>query len=254
MMKGKLMICQNEIITLPSVNLENKIETDPNVSTNETRNELENKTSNGITKRKVSGIYKIINKVNGKYYVGSSKNIHKRWNEHRSDLNNKKHANEYLQKSWNKHGPNNFNFVIMECIKEEKLIEIEQKYLDELKNEKRCYNLTFIAGRTEMTDRVKLKLSIAHTGMKASEETKRKMSESMTGKNNHMFGKHRSKNTKKKISDSHLRKNYTLLSPDNKIIKTQNLKGFCKENKLNDGNMYGVYNGRYKQYRGWRFL
>jgi len=34
----------------------------------------------------VQGIYKIINKNNGKYYVGSSVDIKERWNEHRRNL------------------------------------------------------------------------------------------------------------------------------------------------------------------------
>jgi hypothetical protein len=33
---------------------------------------------------KIKGIYKIINKIDGKYYVGSSSNIYKRWNAHKN--------------------------------------------------------------------------------------------------------------------------------------------------------------------------
>lgn len=38
----------------------------------------ENVLSSGITRTIMSGIYKIINKVNGKYYVGSSIDLNKR--------------------------------------------------------------------------------------------------------------------------------------------------------------------------------
>ena len=48
------------------------------------------------------GIYKIINKVNGKYYVGSSLNINKRWSVHKSALSKNKHHNDHLQNAWNK--------------------------------------------------------------------------------------------------------------------------------------------------------
>ena len=126
------MICQNEIMNLPSINLENKIETEPDVFMNEIRNGLESKTSNGITetKRKVLGIYKIVNKVNGKYYVGSSNDIQLRWRKYKSDLNNQNHVNEHLQHSWNKYGSNNFEFSIVEELSKEKLMEVEQKHLD----------------------------------------------------------------------------------------------------------------------------
>ena len=52
--------------------------------------------STDITKRKISGIYKIINKVNGKYYVGSAKNIRGRWNGHKHLLNRNIHIQPVL--------------------------------------------------------------------------------------------------------------------------------------------------------------
>lgn len=62
------------------------------------------------------GIYKIENKVNGKVYVGQSVNIETRWKNHRCELNRGTHYNDYLQRSWNKYGADNFDFsVIEEC-------------------------------------------------------------------------------------------------------------------------------------------
>ena len=49
---------------------------------------------------KTSSIYKIINKINGKYYVGSTKNTKKRWRNHKWNLNHKCHHNDYLQKAF----------------------------------------------------------------------------------------------------------------------------------------------------------
>ena len=45
----------------------------------------------------ISGIYKITNKVDGKFYIGSSKNLHKRWLSHRSELRRNHHCNQHLQ-------------------------------------------------------------------------------------------------------------------------------------------------------------
>ena len=50
------------------------------------------------------GIYKIVNKIDGKYYVGSSKHIYKRWRKHKSLLRHNKHLNDYLQNAFNLYG------------------------------------------------------------------------------------------------------------------------------------------------------
>lgn len=40
---------------------------------------------------KVSGVYKITNTVTGDFYIGSSKNVKRRWTEHKCPSNWKKH-------------------------------------------------------------------------------------------------------------------------------------------------------------------
>jgi len=76
------------------------------------------------------GIYRILNKVNGKCYYGSSQNIKKRWSRHRRELNNKTHINIVLQRAWDKYGEENFIFELVKTCKKNILLEIEQKYLD----------------------------------------------------------------------------------------------------------------------------
>ncbi|HVY53957.1 MAG TPA: GIY-YIG nuclease family protein [Gammaproteobacteria bacterium] len=80
-----------------------------------------------------SGIYKIINLINGKFYIGSSKNIDERWRIHKVYLIRNKHHSRHLQSSWNKYGADAFEFHIIEYCEKEKLIEREQYYLDTLK-------------------------------------------------------------------------------------------------------------------------
>ena len=65
------------------------------------------------------GIYEILNKDNGKRYIGQSNNILDRLNHHRSELRNNRHRNLYLQSSWNYHGEDAFEFnPIEECTKD----------------------------------------------------------------------------------------------------------------------------------------
>ena len=47
---------------------------------------------------KTSGIYVIINTINNKKYIGSSKNIEQRKRSHFHRLRHNKHENDYLQK------------------------------------------------------------------------------------------------------------------------------------------------------------
>jgi group I intron endonuclease len=97
----------------------------------------------------ISGIYKIINKVNGKYYVGSSVNIKVRWQNHKTDLNRNVHRNIHLQRSWNECGKNNFDFVIVEKVNvsRKNLLLLEQKYLNIARKDgkEKCYNFHFQA-------------------------------------------------------------------------------------------------------------
>ena len=50
------------------------------------------------------GIYKIINVVNNKFYVGSAVDLKRRKTRHFSELRTGKHNNRYLQSSWDKYG------------------------------------------------------------------------------------------------------------------------------------------------------
>lgn len=60
-----------------------------------------------------SGIYEIVNLVTGRRYIGSSKNIQRRWYEHKLKLQNDSHHSPKLQGAWNKYGEHNFKFNIL---------------------------------------------------------------------------------------------------------------------------------------------
>lgn len=107
-----------------------------------------------------TGIYKILNKVNGKFYIGSAVDIENRWRRHKHDLNKNNHHNIYLQKGWNKYWNVSFEFTIIEACDKENLLIREQFWLDWAKPE---YNLSPTAGNS--------------LGVKHSEQSRKRMSE-----------------------------------------------------------------------------
>jgi group I intron endonuclease len=80
---------------------------------------------------KIRGIYAITHIESGRTYIGSSKNINRRFSSHKRDLKNKLHHNPHLQASWDKYGELSFRFEILEEILDEEvdLIDIENLYM-----------------------------------------------------------------------------------------------------------------------------
>ena len=107
-----------------------------------------------------SGIYKITNIVNEKFYVGSSKNVRYRWAKHKALLRHNCHPNSHLQVSWNKYGESNFRFDLLEECPIAMLLCREQFFIDKLKPQ---YNQTAIAGKVEMTQNMRQKIAEATT-------------------------------------------------------------------------------------------
>lgn len=211
-------------------------------------------------------IYKIVNKFNEKYYVGSSKNFDKRSRSHKYSLKKRNHHNDYLQNAWNKYGSENFEFVIVEKfnnISERDLLIEEQKWLDIAKTDPKNYNLTFSANNPSTwfseyskqkhsaslkkvikTKEWKEKISESHFGIKPSEETKLKMSLLK-------LGRKQTEKQKENAIESR-RKNWTFTSPTGEKVEIHDLKRFCKENNLHSGCMYWVASGKKYQYKGWK--
>ena len=187
--------------------LENNLTSDQNDTINETKNYVMKKEWRDIgrTKRKLkmSGIYKIVNKINGKFYIGSSEDVLDRWYKHQNLLNRKIHKNTKLQNAWIKYGGDNFLFILVENIEQEKLLEIEQNYLNQCsKFPNQNYNINYyvnsimrgrkhsIESRKKMSYAQKgkiqsiearIKNAVSNTGRKHSEETKEKMRKSALG-------------------------------------------------------------------------
>ena len=92
---------------------------------------------------KIQCIYKIVNDIDRtKFYIGSTKDLHSRIRDHLNLINRKQHKNKKLENSFYKYGKDNFSIHVLQICKninKEKLLEIEQYWLDLLKP---YYNLS----------------------------------------------------------------------------------------------------------------
>ena len=90
---------------------------------------------------KLSGVYQIKNTINNKIYIGSSKDIERRWKEHKKQLNKENHHSYKLQRDWTEFGEDKFIFEIIDKVNEDQLKEYEQYWLDTLIPYKIGYNI-----------------------------------------------------------------------------------------------------------------
>ena len=160
-----------------------------------------------------SGIYAIVNKVNGKRYIGPAKSIRTRWRWHKNSLKAQRHDNSHLQRAWNAYGYDLFEFILLESVEaasvddlREALTVREQHWID-LHSWYMLYNLSPSAGSTlgkrhslktiskiramkaNVSEETRAKISAARKGTRASAETRAKLSAMRSGKS--LSEKHR---------------------------------------------------------------
>lgn len=137
----------------------------------------------------ISGVYSITSPSGGQY-IGSSKDIHSRWRQHKWMLEEGLHHSSALQNAWSKYS-GNLEYTILETCQPSKLAKTEQKYLDKLKPE---YNMLSTAysfsgysfdsatkdkmkdSKREVSQDTRDKISKANMGHVVSAETRLKIS------------------------------------------------------------------------------
>jgi len=172
-----------------------------------------------------SGIYEIVNTINGKRYVGSAVNIALRWRQHRCELGKGRH-NPHMQRAWLKYGEAAFEFRVIEYVEEKsRLIEREQHYLDEMRPQ---YNCARVAGSNlgvRYGPDFSKKISEANRRLWASPEHRQKMSKAHIGYV--ATAEHRANlsaaNLGRKLSDEHLSMLRKANSERNKSAKHRSL-------------------------------
>jgi group I intron endonuclease len=155
-----------------------------------------------------SGIYMIKNEINGKFYIGSTKNINMRFSTHKSKLKHNKHDNIHLQRSYNKYG-DVFSYIILENVEVEKLLEIEQTYLDKYNDDELFYNIAMESSggdnisnhpnREEIIKKMKKSLLERYENMPV--EKRKKLSENVLGNKNPNYGNNWTDEMRQKASE-----------------------------------------------------
>lgn len=170
----------------------------------------------------ICGIYQIKNQINNKIYIGQSIDVERRLRQHlgycrNHDFNNE---NEHLLNSFIKYGEKNFKASIITTCQPNQLNLFEEWFINILgsANPKNGYNKT-LGGESNIP----------------TEEMRKKMSSTRSGRRNPMYGKTQTKQTRETISR---RKN-----------KTGFLNvGHAKDNRLKQGFSWRYrYTNQHKQ-------
>lgn len=138
-----------------------------------------------VKKNVCSGIYIITNTINGKVYIGQSKDIANRWRKHKYNLRRNIHTNSHLQSAFNIDGEDSFKFDTLEECTKELRNDREVYWINYYKATDSNYGYNYQSGgcgRQTIADETKQKISKGLTGRPVSEETRKKIGNANRGK------------------------------------------------------------------------
>lgn len=82
---------------------------------------------------KIGAVYKIVNTVTGDFYIGSSRNVKRRWAQHKYPSKWNQCPNSPLYQDMQKYGIDKFRFQILVPVMPEYLKQVEQEFIEMLK-------------------------------------------------------------------------------------------------------------------------
>ena len=126
-------------------------------------------------KIKLSCIYRLTNNINGKVYIGQTRDFRKRMSDYKNIIKRERQSSAIGQ-AFTKYGHENFTADILEECKPSKLNERELYYITKYDacNPECGYNNSYMTNNS--SDESCKRKSLAHTGLKESSLTKRKKS------------------------------------------------------------------------------
>ena len=211
-----------------------------------------------------TGIYSIKQKSTGRKYIGStSESFYQRWRRHLSEFKKGNHHNQFLQRAWDKYGSDDFVFEIIEfhavlsTTDNLSLLDLEQSYLNKLTPEFNISPSAHSRKGVKVSDETRARIKEARKCqiMKpVTEETKKRISESNKGKHQGSIETRKKMAEAKKGLPLRAINTYVLTSPDGVNITVNNLKDFCRENRLNYQNLFSVIRGSRKTSQGWKIV
>lgn len=134
-----------------------------------------------------SGVYKITNKDNGLVYFGQAVQLATRAIQHEKALVKNKHSNYHLQASWNKYGPDVFEFEVIAVYPDRSERDAAEQALIDEHYGPGCYNIMKTVAPSQTTwshtpEETRAKNIAAHKGKKLSAETRAAISAAHKGK------------------------------------------------------------------------
>ena len=164
----------------------------------------------------LTGNYKVyihINKINGKMYIGQTKQVVKqRWRNGGKGYKPKNEETSYLWNAIQKYGWDNFEHIIlMDNLSEDMANIVEEELIKKYNTRNRTigYNIKYGGENHVMSEDTKIKLSkitkerMNNYSEKELKELGRKISIANSGINNGFYGKHHSDKTKEKMRINH---------------------------------------------------
>ncbi len=162
-------------------------------------------TSDIVKKLKgMSGVYYLINNVNGHSYVGSSINLASRMKNYlnTSFLKSRQNSNMPITKALLKYGPENFSLWILEYAEVREISIRETIYITQIMPYYNVLKAGYSSIGYKHTEQTKILLSELRNNKTHSPETKTLIARALTGENNPFYNKNHSMETKVRIMEA----------------------------------------------------
>ena len=220
-------------------------------------------------------VYKIVNKINGKLYIGcTSRNLLERFSEHLYESSRGVLTNIVLYKAIKKYGKNNFYIEELEICKSEKEmyqkeIEYIEKYQTFFKYNK-GYNMT-LGGEglrgvffSEKTRKImsqntsnyhKINLEWHQKVLNNLKPTKESIEKFILMNKTRFRPLEELESKRQKMLTKrypHRQIKFKVISPEGIIYERSGIKRFCQEHGLERSSFTSMVKGKYKQYKGWK--